>query len=446
MSAIDRSRAPDPGPAPAFAPPPLETAALGGVRACVVAAPRLEFVVLQAAVGAGHRFARAREAGRAALTADVLAEGTRALDGTALVDALDGLGGTLDVRVDDDEVLIELVVLARHLRRGADLFEDLLFEPRFDPADFERARRQRLARIEARKADAGAVAADAWRAALFGPEHPLGAPPCGTAVSLAALDVEALAAAWRGALRAENVRLAVTGPVEASALAASLPRLAALEPMERDPAARGTEDAELAPPEARRVTVIDRPGSPQTQLRIGHLAVPAAHPDFFPLAALNHPFGGAMTSRLSLNLRERRGWTYGVRSGFLGGLRHGWFQIATAVESGVAASAAAEIVRELENLCTGGVREDEVEFTRAALGRTLLRQYESADAKTAFAANVGKYGWPTDYPARRLAWIQAMQMTELTALAHRHLRPGVLDVVCVGPKDRLDDDLSALGF
>src|SRR5690606_16161005 len=101
---------------------------------------------------------------------------------------------------------------------------------------------------------------------------------------------------------------------------------------------------------------------------------------------------GAFTSRLNLNLRERRGWTYGVKSGFSGGLAAGWFQVATAVETGVTAAAIEEIVRELTAFRAHGVRADEVEFARAALARTLLRQYEPAAAKASFAANVAKYG------------------------------------------------------
>jgi zinc protease len=439
----DRAHAPAPGPPPAFAPPPLELTALGGVRAAVVHAPRLGFAVLQAGVGAGHHHTPAQMAGRAALLGDMLSEGTRTLDGTALVDALDGLGAELDVRVDDDEVIVEMVVLARHLERGAALFEDLVLEPRFDPGDFERARRQRIASIVARRADPGAVAADAWRAALYGAEHALGAPPAGTEESLARMDAETPARAWRDALHADNVRIAATGPLEPERVAGVLPRFAALA-ARPEGLATPFPAAPVPHAAARRVTVIDRPGSPQTQIRIGHVAVSASHPDFFSLAALNHPFGGSISSRLALNLRERRGWTYGVQSGFQGGARHGWFQIATAVESGVAAEAAAEIVRELAELVRDGVRADEIEFTRAALGRTLLRQYESAGAKTAYAANVGKYGWPPDYPTRRLAWIQGMDANALHALARRHLAPERVQILCVGERARLEPALHAL--
>jgi len=440
---VDRAHAPGLGPAPSFAPPALEETQIGGVRAAVVRAPRLEFCLLQVGVGAGHRFTPARLAGRAAMIGDVLSEGTQALDGTALVDELDGLGAELDVRVDDDEVIVEMVVLARHLERGAALLSELLLEPRFDAEDFERARRQRLASILARRADAGVLAAEAWRAALFGAEHPLGAPPSGTEASLSAMTVDALREAWGDALRAGNLRLAAIGPFDAERTAASLPRLAALPP-----GAHAAGEVQVPPEGERapghRVTIVDRPGSPQTQIRVGHRAVPAGHPDFFALSAMNHPFGGSISSRLSRNLREERGWTYGVRSGFQGGKLHGWFQIASAVESGVAGDAVLEVVAELERLVDGGLRDDEVEFTRAALGRTLLRQYESAGAKAAYAANVGKFMWPPDYPARRLAWIQAMDANALHALARQHLNPASLDVVCVGDRAALERAFSTL--
>jgi zinc protease len=174
--------------------------------------------------------------------------------------------------------------------------------------------------------------------------------------------------------------------------------------------------------------------------------VPAGHPDFFALSAVNHPLGGAFTSRLNLNLRERRGWTYGVRSGFSGGAGAGWFQVATAVETGVTAPAIEEIVREIAEFRAGGVAADEADLTRASLARTLLRQYEPAEAKASFAANVVKYNWPRDYPARRLAWLESMDASDLDALARRYIDVSSLHVVCVGDAALLEPSLEGLGL
>ncbi len=444
MTSVARERAPDPGPDPVFAPPALARASLpNGIRGVLVEAPRLPFAVLQVAVAAGHGSVPPAQCGRAALLADVLVEGTERLDGTALQDELDALGATLDVHADDDEITLELLVLARHLARGAELLCELVAAPRFAPEDVARATRQRLAQLRVRSADPAALAADAWRAVLFGEDVPSGRPPAGTTESIAALTRDDLAQAWRGALDPARMRVVAVGPLGA----APLERFARLGALSAPPGA-APERRWPAPAlgAARRLTLVDRPGAPQTQIRAGHLGVAATHPDFYPLVALNHPLGGAFSSRLNLNLRERRGWTYGIRSAFSGGLSPGWFQVATAVETGVTAEALGEIVGELERFRAEGVSDAEVESARRSLSQTLFCQYEPAGAKAAFAGNVGKYGWPADYPARRLAWLSAMQRAELDGLGRRHLALESLEIVCVGDARRLDGELTQWPF
>lgn len=444
MSAPVRDRAPAPGPKPSFAPPALVRASLAnGIPAVLVDAPRLPFAMLQVSVAAGHRFVPPEQCGRAALLADVLAEGTERLDGTALQEELDGLGATLDVHADDDEITVELLVLERHQERGAELLAELVAAPRFAPDAVARAQRQRISELRLRAGDPGALAADAWRAVLFGAGTSSGRPPAGTPESVAALTRDGLAEAWSAALDPARLRLVAVGPLGSAPLERFAPLAECLAP-----AAPRPERTDPAPAlgAGRRITLVDRPGAPQTHLRVGHLSIAATHADFYPLVALNHPLGGAFSSRLNLNLREQKGWTYGIRSGFTGGLTPGWFQVGAAVETGVTLPAVREILLELERFRADGVTEGEVEFARLSLSQTLYGQYEPAGAKAAFAGNVGKYGWPADYPLRRLAWLERMTRGELDALARRHLALEALEIVCVGDARRLLPELEQLGL
>ena len=446
---VDRTRAPQPGPAPRLGLPEVWTHGGEGTPrlvGCVV--PGLAYGVLSVGVPAGFRLGSPRRdgsdgpAGSAALIAELLSEGTDRVDGTALQDELDGYGATLDVRADDDEIVVEVVALERFLEPAARLLVEVITRPRFEAADVERLKRQRIARLEARAADAAHLAADAWRARIFGAGTRAGRPPGGTPESVAALERDDLLHAWRSAQDPARLRVALVGPLDPGRAAGLLAPLAEAGPTVRAP--EPDDDAALGA--GRRLTLVDRPGAPQTHLRVGHLGPAANDPDFYALHALNHPLGGAFSSRLNLNLREDKGWTYGVRSGFVGGLGRGWFQVGAAVQTDVTADAAREIVGELERFRADGVTAEEVEFARLSLSQTLLRQYESAGAKAALVANVGKFGWPPDYPARRLEWLGSMDAGVLDELADRHLRLDRLEVLAVGDAERIRGPLEDLGL
>ncbi len=448
MSAPDRTRPPGPGEAPRFHLPPLWHAELpSGVRAVGTAsrgetATAPPIVSLTLAFPAGRLRETTATAGIAALTAAMLREGTAPLDGVALQDELDGLGALFRVPASDDAIELTLVTLTKHLPRACALLEEIALEPRFAKADFEREKERRLVEIDSRRDHPDRVAADAWAAVTWGEDRVGGLPAVGTRATVEAVtrgDVEAF---WRRALAPRELRLSLVGGVDAEDLPALFPRLASLAD-EADPA----PTASLAAPLPERVAayLVDLPGAPQTHLCVGHPGVAATHPDFFPLIAMNYPLGGgSLSSRLNLNLREEKGWTYGVHSGFDGGLEPGTFRVEAAVHTDATAAAAAEIVRELERF-REGVTDDEVEFTRKSLGRTLLRQYEPLGAKAALAHNVAKYGWPDDYPARRLAWLERMTRADLDDLAARHLHPDRLAVVAVGDGARIRPGLEALG-
>ncbi|MEM7308157.1 MAG: pitrilysin family protein [Planctomycetota bacterium] len=444
MSAVDRTHAPGAAPAPEFRTPTTwrETLA-GGATLVGTQAEPLAFGVLALAADAGQAFVPPGKAGLASLAAEVLLEGTARLDGTELQDELDGLGADLSASAGTDSIVLQLSGLERHLDHAAELLLEVVREPRFDAADVARLKRQRIARLEARASDAARIAGDAWQAIVHGDGTSLGQPSAGTPAAINALTRDELATYWEAALDPAGLRAQIVSarePERARGLFAGLAEIAS-------PGRKLTPDAgESTLGACRRITLVDRPGAPQSYLRVGHLAVPATHPDFYALYVLNHPLGGAFSSRLNLNLREDKGWTYGVRSGFGGGLRPGTFQVAAAVETDASAPAVAEIVRELEELRAGGVTADELEFARESLSQTLLRQYESVGAKAALVSNLAKYGWPADYPARRLAWLAEVSKADLDALAERHLHLDRLEVLAVGDAERIRGGLEDLGF
>ncbi|MEO6710166.1 MAG: insulinase family protein, partial [Planctomycetota bacterium] len=160
---------------------------------------------------------------------------------------------------------------------------------------------------------------------------------------------------------------------------------------------------------------------------------------------LNYALGGAFSSRINLNLREAKGFTYGARSHFAGGVLPGPFTVSAAVETSVTAAAAREVLRELA-LIREGVRADELAFAQDALRQSLITQYESCDARRALVDNALKYDWPRDYPLVRARVLERLTLADLDRLAREFLDPAAWIVLAVGDAKAIGNSLEELGL
>ena len=441
----DRSRAPVAGDTSPFRAPRLWPAELAnGVRVLGARFERVPMTRLSLSVAAGRAAERPGQRGLASLTAEMLEEGTRALTGTELTDELDGLGALLTVAAGDEDLVLRLSVLDECLPRALELLAELVLAPRFDGQDFERVRRARLVEIETRSDRIGELADDGFARLVFGAGHHKSGSPLGTRASVERLQVEDVRAFWSQNAHPTSARLCVVGSLDEARLR---PLCARLEEHWTRSAAAPARAGAAAPARRAglRLHVVDKPGAAQSELRLGHLGLASTDPEFHPLQALNHVLGGAFASRLNLNLREDKGWTYGVHSVFEGGLTPGAFVVSAAVASNVTAAALGEARNELFAI-RAGITEIEAEFARMSLSRALGRSLESAQARLHFLENVARYGYPFDVLERRLAWLAAMRASDLDALARRHVHPDALEVLVVGDRAQVLAPLQELGL
>lgn len=442
-AALDRSARPQPGPTPLFrAPQVWHDTWPNGVQVAGTRYAELPIVSLQLAVPGGHRHVAPARAGLSSLTAQLMNEGTEALDTLAFADRLDALGANLSVGGDDEDLTVSLRVLRRHLPEAAALFRDVVLRPRLAEADFARLKTQRLAALASRGDSIRTIAGNAWDRVTFGRGSPLGWPGAGTPESVAALTAADARAFHARHVVPAGARLSVVGdlsPAEVRDLLAELADAwtgAAPPPL--------AADAPLAVA-STRIFLVDKPGAPQSELRIGHPSVAGTHPDWFPLTVMNYALGGAFSSRINMNLREAKGYTYGARSSFTGGPTPGLFEVSAAVKTEVTRESVEEILKELKAL-RDGLTEQEVAFSREALIQAANRQYESVGALGGLLDNIGKLGWPDDYPSQRLAWLATATRDDLNALANRHVNPATLNILVVGDAAKVRAGLESLGF
>ncbi len=433
MTAVDRSRLPPvTGSAPATFPAITRTLGAGGLRIWTVPHRRTELITLALLIPAGSATDPPGCDGLAGFTADLLDDGTRARDGIELHEALGRLGARLGADVSSDATVLSVSALARHAREVLALLLEVATEPRFDGPDIDRVRALRLNRIAQLRHAAGAVANRTWRRVLYG-EHPYGHSALGETETLGPLGGDEVRAFHAAHYRLEHATLVIAGgddALEAAAQAAggggAVPRSTAPLP---DP------PADPAPPSAR-LTFVPREGAVQSEIRVGHLGIARNADDFHAVRVMDMVLGGQFTSRLNMNLREAKGYTYGVHSSFDARRGRGPFDVGTAVDAAVTADAIRETIDELrairdERPVTG----EELAVAKPALTLGFPRAFETSGQVARAALRLALFDLPDDEYIAFVPQVEAVDADAATAAARRRLDPDGLAVVVVGPPE-----------
>jgi len=443
VSAFDRSVPPGPGAIRAFEFPDVDRRALAnGLDLRVARMARLPVVSANLFVRAGEAALEEPSAGLAVLAGDALEGGTRRRSGTELAETLERIGARLSVTTGWEGTSVSLSCLAERMEEGLALLAETVLEPDFPEAEVARARDQQLAGIRQRAMDPASLATDEAARRTFVPGIPYARPQEGTAASVEALGRDHLRGFAEAYFRPGRGGLVLVGDLDAGEMEALAE--ARLGAWRGDPPPTNGFQVEPRTRE-RRVWVVDRPGSVQSEIRVSHVGVERSHPDVFALSVLNTLLGGAFTSRLNLNLRERNGFTYGVRSQFSLRSRPGAFQVRTAVGAEVTAPAVREILAELEGLVAGGPTAEEVEAARDYIAGVFPLRMETVGQVAGRITEQVIFGLPDDYHATYRDRVRAVTSEAAWEAGRRHVRPGEAQVVVVGDADGVVPALEALG-
>ena len=473
MAPADRTHLPAPGPAPAARFPPVAIRRLGTgmpLRAATHAGPPVvHWLLLWRAGAAADPAARP---GLAALTADLLDDGTEARSDLELHRALDRLGARLGVQVGADGTMVSLTTLDRHAAEGLALLLEIVTRPRFADADFDRVRDLRRSRVRQLRTVPAAVAERVFLETLYA-GHPYGHLGIGTDEALSRMTVDDVRRFHRERLRLDAATLVAAGPFPDAAFAEMAER--ALDGL---PAAGGDAPAPDAPPgpgapapppgpgapapppgpaappdpgapgpPAARLVLVDRPGAVQSALRIGHVAAPRRTDGYHALQVLNAALGGQFVSRLNRSLREEKGYTYGVRTAFQFRRGPGPFVMQGSVQADATVEAVREVLDEMAGI--GGPRPvtpAELDLARSSLTRGFARGFETAGQVARGVATLVQYDLPDDEHDRFVPAVSAVDAPAVTAAAARQLRADHAVVVVVGPAAQIERGFGALSL
>ncbi len=380
--------------------------------------------------------------GLANFTAAMIDEGTATRSALRIAEEVAGLGGTLTTSSSMDTLQVSMASLARTFPQMLDIVVDVVRRPSFPDAEMERQRASRLAQLVQQRANAGQVANTVLSAALYGPAHPYGATDLGTEASNKAMTVADVRGFWQRNFVPNNAALVVSGRITEAELRPLVERAFG------DWAAGKPDTAPQRQPRttAARVIVVDRPGAPQTQLRVGSIGAPRATPDYESIRLMNETLGGLFTSRININLREDHGYTYGGNSGFVFRREAGPFMVSTGVRTDVTAPAVSEILKELTRMREGGVTADELTLAKDSMVRSLPADFETSGRVTASTVNLFAYDLEPDYYASVARRYSAVTGTQVGAAAKKYIDPAKVVVVAVGDRARIQPELEKLNI
>lgn len=402
---------------------------------------RFPLVALRLVLDAGEAAVEPDRAGLGVLTGESLETGTARRSGVELAEALEGLGAGLSVNVGWDAASVGITCLAGRLEEALDLVAEVVLEPTFPDGEVERIRGERLAAIRERRKNPGSLATDMASRFVFRDDIPYARPLAGTPESMADLDADDVRAYHEERFRPGRGGLLLVGDVDPEDVRELVG--------DRFDGWRGTPPNpvrfESAPrEEGRSVHIVHRPGSVQSEIRIGHVGAARDTPDYFPLIVLNAILGGTFTSRLNLNLRERNGFTYGVRSRFKLRRRAGPFLVSTAVSSDVTAPAVREALSEVAGIVREGVTPEEVDAAKDYIRGVFPLRLETVESVASRLTELIVHGLPGDYYRRYRDRVAEVRPEEVEAAARRHIRPDELAVVVVGDAGEVREPLESL--
>ena len=438
---LDRSARPAPADPRPLVLPSFERHALrNGLRVEHAERPGLPEVSLHLVFECGAGAEPPQLGGLGELTARLLTAGTPGRDAIAMARWLDRLGVGYRATVGYAVGAVSMHFLSEVFEEALDFLASTVLESEFPEHEVERIRRERIDEIERQVDDPATVAGLATIAELYG-DRLYGRPAAGTRPTVSEIGAEAVREFHEARYRPGGALLIVCGDLERGRLMSAVEARFGAWSGETD----RVQPPEAPEPRARDLLLIDRPGSAQSEIRVATVGVPYNTDDHHSIIVANAILGGLFNSRINLNLREDKGWTYGARSSFRFRRGAGPFVARTAVESARTGPAFEEILDEIETMRTTLVTADEMKLARNALTLSLPLQFETAPQICGKVSRQRVFGLPDDYWETYRARIEAVTPDEVQEVCRTYLDPDRLTLLAVGDAAAAAPTLDGLG-
>ena len=443
-SEIDRSVEPPYGDSPALGTPDVwQSETANGIKIYGISDSELPLVRFSMVMEGGHLLDTLETAGTANLLAQILTKGTATKTPAEFDNALALLGAEVNVDVNSESFEISGETLARNFAPTLALVEEALLEPRWDEAEFDLAVSRTRDAIQAGRQQPNTIASQALNWVTHGDDSMRSISTLGSESNLETITLDNLKIWKQENLSPHLTSMRVVGDVAETDVTAALSGLSSkwgrVEinlPISAMPQA----------PEQSKVYFYDIPGASQSVFRFGYPALKRTDPNFDVAGVMNYRLGGGgFASRLTQELRETKGYTYGIGTGFSGTDQIGTFGVFSGVRSNVTLEAAS-LVRDIMADYAATFTENDLDVTQGFFTKSQARRFESLGAKLNVLSDIADYDLPYDYVAQQIETVEALSVEDMQALAEAFIRPGAMNYVIVGDAESQLPRLAELGF
>lgn len=436
---VDRSKLPEVAQLPEPRFPRVETAKLpSGLQLVVATRTAVPLVEIELVVDAGFATDDADKLGRASLVMAMLDEGTANRTALQISEELQRLGAELYTGSTLDVSFVAMSALKEKLGDALALFADVILNPTFPAADFARLQKQQMASLAREKVTPVAMGLRVLPTLLYGEGHPYAVPFTGSGreETVAKLSREDLIAFHRTYFKPNNATLIVVGDVTLTEIRAQVEKFFASWQAGEVPAKRLDK---VSGPEAREVYILDRPGSQQSVIFAGFLLPPKEDSRSEALRLIHEVLGGSFTSRLNMNLREDKHWSYGARFVFPDARGQRPFFAVAPVQADKTKEALVEVVKEISDAVgSRPITEEELEKAKGNLTLTLPGRWETNEAVLRSLFEVVQFGLPWDYPLKSAEAIKVQDLTTVRSVANELINPAKVVYVVVGDRAKIE--------
>jgi zinc protease len=443
-SGFDRSKEPPFGKAPEIKVPTIWNQKLAnGMPVYGIENSEVPLVQFELVIDGGLLLEDMNKVGVSNLMARMMTQGTRRKTPLELQEAIQQFGATINVFAGTEDITISVNTLARNYKATLALVEEILLEPRWDAKEFDLLKQNTISQIRQQEANPNAVAQINYNGLIYGKENIRSRNNLGTIESVNAITINDLKAFYNRSISPSVARMHVVGALGKTAILNPLTTLANNWKAKR--VAIPTYPKPQQPAKSQ-VYFYDVPDAKQSVIRIGYPALAATDGDFYKATIMNYILGGGgFASRLTQQLREGKGYTYGINSGFSGSNTAGPFTVGSSVRTNVTLESA-ELVKKILNDFATTYTQSDLETTKSSLIKSNARAFETTGAKLNMLQNISKYGWKVDYVKEREKIVENMTVEGVKALAQKYLNADKMIWLVVGDAKTQLPRLKKLGF
>ncbi len=443
---IDRSVMPSAGLQNDFSPPiPKRDTLSNGLDVMFIEKRELPVVAFGVAIRSGQASDPLEQPGLASITTAMLAEGTGSRSTQDIAEEMEFLGSQIHFSTSREQILIFTETLTTHWTDAFDILADLVQNPSFPSKELTRIRKERLTDLERIADDPMSIAQRATKSLLYGPDSIYGHPGIGTKKSISSIRVNHLKKHYSSYFSPQNATLIAIGDVDQATLLSKAEDLlgnwsgTTISP-------NSSPNSQTIGNNPTTIYLVDRPNAPQSVIQAGHVTIPRHDPDFFAMTLINYIFGAHATSRLFMNLRQDKGYSYGYYSNIDWMAGPSALLAGGSVQTAVTKESLIETIKEFSNIRGDNpITADEINQAKQSIYRSLPSQFQTQGQILNGLGRLVQFGLPLDYYATFMSSLESVSLEQVRETASRRIDDQNLVILVVGDRKSIESNIKNLG-